>query len=90
MDTRIGYPNEHLAGDTQAETASPTFATAVGLVMKAVDQQVVEVSSEASDASDATDETPDEDQPVEKQSQRRRSIFDRFSESIKEFLDNAE
>jgi len=87
MDTRIGYPNEHLAGDTQAETASPTFATAVGLVMKAVDQQVVEVSSEASDASD---ETPDEEQPVEKQSQRRRSIFDRFSESIKEFLDNAE
>lgn len=87
MDTRIGYPNEHLAGDTQAETASPTFATAVGLVMKAVDQQVVEVSSEASET---PDETPDEEQPVEKQSQRRRSIFDRFSESIKEFLDNAE
>jgi len=87
MDTRIGYPNEHLAGDTQAETASPTFATAVGLVMKAVDQQVVEVSSEASDG---IDETPDEEQTVEKQSQRRRSIFDRFSESIKEFLDNAE
>ncbi|MGD1998038.1 MAG: cell division protein FtsA [Flavobacteriaceae bacterium] len=87
MDTRIGYPNEHLAGDTQPETASPTFATAVGLVMKAVDQQVVEVSSEASET---PDETPDEEQPVEKQSQRRRSIFDRFSESIKEFLDNAE
>lgn len=87
MDTRIGYPNEHLAGDTQPETASPTFATAVGLVMKAVDQQVVEVSSIASET---PDETPDEEQPVEKQSQRRRSIFDRFSESIKEFLDNAE
>lgn len=87
MDTRIGYPNEHLAGDTQPETASPTFATAVGLVMNAVDQQVVEVSSEASET---LDETSDEEQPVEKQSQRRRSIFDRFSESIKEFLDNAE
>lgn len=87
MDTRIGYPNEHLAGDTQPETASPTFATAVGLVMNAVDQQVVEVSSELSET---PDETPDEEQPVEKQSQRRRSIFDRFSESIKEFLDNAE
>ncbi|MGM0634486.1 MAG: cell division protein FtsA [Bacteroidota bacterium] len=34
MDTRIGYPNEHLAGDTEKETASPIFATAVGLVMK--------------------------------------------------------
>jgi hypothetical protein len=55
--------------------------------MNAVDQQVVEVSSEASET---PDETSDEEQPVEKQSQRRRSIFDRFSESIKEFLDNAE
>ena len=35
MDTRIGYPNEHLAGDTDKATASPLFATAVGLVMNA-------------------------------------------------------
>ncbi|QSS96510.1 cell division protein FtsA [Psychroflexus sp. ALD_RP9] len=33
MDTRIGYPNEHLAGDTDDEIASPMYATAVGLVM---------------------------------------------------------
>ena len=33
MDTRIGYPNEHLAGDSDPETTSPLYATAVGLVM---------------------------------------------------------
>lgn len=33
MDTRVGYPNEHLAKGTQ-DIASPMFATAVGLVMK--------------------------------------------------------
>jgi len=33
MDTRVGYPNEHLAKGTQ-DVASPMFATAVGLVMK--------------------------------------------------------
>ena len=33
MDTRIGYPNEHLAGDSDSETTSPMYATAVGLVM---------------------------------------------------------
>jgi len=33
MDTRIGYPNEHLAGNSDADTASPMYATAVGLVM---------------------------------------------------------
>ena len=40
MDTRIGYPNEHLAGDTDKETASPLFATAVGLVMNAAETQL--------------------------------------------------
>lgn len=31
MDTRIGYPNEHLAGDSDPEIASPVYATAVGI-----------------------------------------------------------
>ncbi|SFI97314.1 cell division protein FtsA [Myroides guanonis] len=34
IDTRIGYPNEHLAGDSEKEISSPLFATAVGLVME--------------------------------------------------------
>ena len=36
MDTRIGYPNEHLAGNSGDEISSPLFATAVGLVMNSV------------------------------------------------------
>lgn len=87
MDTRIGYPNEHLAGDTQPETASPTFATAVGLVMKAVEQQEGVAFVEATESQEVAQ---DDEQPAEKQTQRRRSIFDRFTEGIKEFLDNAE
>lgn len=39
MDTRIGYPNEHLAGDSDPEIASPVYATAVGLVMNALKNQ---------------------------------------------------
>jgi cell division protein FtsA len=33
MDTRIGYPNEHLAKGSE-EVTSPMYATSVGLVMK--------------------------------------------------------
>ena len=36
MDTRIGYPNEHLAGNSDVDISSPLFATAVGLVMKSI------------------------------------------------------
>ncbi len=39
MDTRIGYPNEHLAGDSDEDIASPLFATAVGLVMDGLKRQ---------------------------------------------------
>ncbi len=34
MDTRIGYPNEHLAKSPVAETGTPMHATGVGLVIK--------------------------------------------------------
>jgi len=34
MDTRIGYPNEHLASESDDEYSSPAYATAVGLVLK--------------------------------------------------------
>lgn len=36
MDTRIGYPNEHLAGNSDEEISSPLYATAVGLVMNSI------------------------------------------------------
>jgi len=36
MDTRIGYPNEHLAGNSDEEISSPLYATAVGLVMNSL------------------------------------------------------
>jgi cell division protein FtsA len=36
MDTRIGFPNEHLAGDSDEELSSPMYATAVGLVMNSI------------------------------------------------------
>jgi cell division protein FtsA len=36
MDTRIGYPNEHLAGNSDEEISSPMYATAVGLVMNSL------------------------------------------------------
>lgn len=34
MDTRIGYPNEHLAANNAEEITSPIFSTSVGLVIK--------------------------------------------------------
>jgi cell division protein FtsA len=38
MDTRIGYPNEHLAKGFD-EVKSPMYATAVGLVLRGIAEQ---------------------------------------------------
>jgi len=46
MDTRIGYPNEHLAPDTPDDMASPMFATGIGLVIEGIDRYLREKARE--------------------------------------------
>ncbi len=36
MDTRIGYPNEHLSGKNSDKMAAPMFATGIGLVIEGI------------------------------------------------------
>ncbi len=43
LDTRIGYPNEHLSSEAEAEMASPMFATGVGLVIEGIGRYQKEV-----------------------------------------------
>nr|WP_317631646.1 cell division protein FtsA [uncultured Flavobacterium sp.] len=38
LDTRIGYPQEHLAQDSPKQLAGPTYATAIGLLMRGLNQ----------------------------------------------------
>lgn len=87
MDTRVGYPSEHLAGDTQESVSSPLFATAVGLLMNALEHSN---HSDVSSADENIDEeTQEGDAPVKDINVVRKSILDRFGERLKEFLDNA-
>ncbi len=93
MDTRIGYPNEHLAGDSEEEIASPLYATAVGLLMNAVKNRVRKngyypPSSEKEKEMVLEGHTDDPQQATIRRP--RKSVFDKWSEKLKDFLDNAE
>ncbi|TPV31930.1 cell division protein FtsA [Paucihalobacter ruber] len=89
MDTRIGYPNEHLAGDSDTEVASPLYATAVGLVMDGLKrQQRKQAEIKQTELEQAKTEV-EEQEPVSIQKQRV-SFLDKITERVKEFLDNAE
>ena len=66
MDTRIGFPGQHLAGDTK--NSSPILSTAVGLVMKAIENN----------------EKNDNDQLVgDKTSEERKTVLAKWSEQFK-------
>jgi cell division protein FtsA len=76
-----------LAGDTDKATASPLFATAVGLVMNAAETQLASLDAETSTTTDETD--GGDENPPEKP-QKRTSVIDRFTERLKIFLESAE
>ena len=95
MDTRIGYPNEHLAGDSDEDIASPLYATAVGLVMDGLKRQERKKEEEIEEEviaeleEEPTIKTVDEPvipEPIKE----RRAFLDKLTESVKKFLDNAE
>jgi cell division protein FtsA len=104
MDTRIGYPNEHLAGNSSEEISSPLYATAVGLVMNSIannSQSAVKVSELPAEKVEAKVQEPAiqapivevpkaEEAPETTEGKIKRSFLDRYVEKIKEFLDNAE
>ena len=66
MDTRIGFPGEHLAGDTK--NSSPIFSTAVGLVMKAIENN---------------DKNDDKSSTGDNTSEERKTVLAKWSEQFK-------
>ncbi|MCT4699829.1 cell division protein FtsA [Tenacibaculum haliotis] len=98
MDVRIGYPNEHLAGDSDDVLSSPSYATAVGLLMEGLQKESSEVvENYEKEIITETKDTAVEETPVaeivEKETIKKgksKSFLDKFRERFTEFLDNAE
>ena len=85
MDTRVGYPNEHLAGDSDGDITSPLYATAVGLVLDGLQRQEKKVYVEDTTTDEETPELPVEKPPVQ-----TKGFLEKLTERVKDFLENAE
>lgn len=106
MDVRIGYPNEHLAGDSEDTLSSPAFATAVGLLYEGLrgdsySEQIVEevtepvfekssITATKNPLTEAPTTISSEPKIQENQKPRIKSFLEKFTDRIKDFLDNAE
>jgi len=96
MDTRIGYPNEHLAGDSDSEMTSPLFATAVGLVMDSLEakERAMELTLDKEEFVDSVDNTDneadlnpvDEEELVETEEvtkeKKKKKFFDKWPQNF--------
>ncbi|WP_196885331.1 cell division protein FtsA [Aureivirga sp. CE67] len=100
MDTRIGYPNEHLAGNSNEGFSSPTYATAVGLLMKGLSLKSKKPQTVVEEPEVEEPEIPEPEPvevPVEEtipepkvQRDNKKSILEKWADKFREFLDNAE
>ena len=75
MDTRIGYPNEHLASNSADEMTSPMYSTGLGLVLMGM--QRADVSRVKNDAS-KPEEKEAEQKPQKVKSNKVADWLDRF------------
>ncbi len=92
MDTRVGLPNEHLAGNNSIEISNPTFATAVGLVMNSMKNRK-NLNMNQKTLTDSNKDNMENDEEINSevnQNDKTKSIFEKFTDKIKTFLENAE
>ena len=98
MDTRIGYPNENLAGDSDESLSSPQYATAVGLLMNGLNKiekakkakMVQQHVQEKTKTEEAKAEAKKEEPIIEEPKEPKKSVFDKWGDKFRDFLDNAE
>ena len=74
MDTRVGFPGEHLAGDTN--NSNPIFSTAVGLVMKAIENN--------------NDKNEGKSSKGDEISEQRKTVLSKWGDQFRIWIDKVE
>lgn len=101
MDTRIGFPNEHLAHDSDEELSSPIFATSVGLLMNGL--EVLEKQNKIAEKEkvekqktippievSVTEKEESKIVQLDEATAKRKGVFERWTDKLKDFLESAE
>ncbi len=83
-DVRIGYPNEHLTAETDEDINSPTYSTAIGLVLKGFEQ--LETCKKIN-AENQKDNDTDEEIEIAPKDIKRNNLLDRFKRKFTEIFE---
>jgi cell division protein FtsA len=91
MDTRIGYPTEHLANTNNLEDlASPMYATGIGLVLNGFQtmDRFTKESGEIEQQDEKESEKPKDLPPTHSDPNKRGKFFDKILKKTKDFFDD--
>ncbi|OFY19976.1 MAG: cell division protein FtsA [Bacteroidetes bacterium GWF2_33_38] len=87
LDVKIGYPNEHLAGNTDEKLNHPMFATSIGLLLEGYEildkQNKIETGNKVKEAK--TIEKPEE---VKEEKKKKKPIFDNIMQKFGNFFED--
>jgi cell division protein FtsA len=83
MDTRIGYPNEHLTSNTPEEMSSPMYATGIGLVIEGLERVEMKMRREEKAVAGAN-----KDKSKSKTTEEKPKRQGSFLKKIQDFFEN--
>ncbi|HJX71309.1 MAG TPA: cell division protein FtsA [Bacteroidales bacterium] len=83
LDVRIGYPSEHLAGETPEEINQPMFSTSIGLLLKGEEIQ----RNKKVDDFEIDEESAGSEEPKYTKSRQRYGIFDSIKKTITDIFE---
>lgn len=87
MDTRIGYPNEHLASEIPPEMTSPMHATGIGLVIEGIGRFEKEMEKMKPETPSAETSTDSSEEKKKRQKEKKTRDTTRFKGFPDRFLD---
>ncbi len=88
LDTRIGYPNEHLSPDSDTDMASPMYATGIGLVIEGIGRYQREMDKVRPEEPEVREELPEPADKKKKSREKKPKDTARAGKSFPEiFLD---
>ena len=88
MDTRIGYPNEHLSDEVTDELASPMYATSIGLVIEGMKRYCKEINhKEETEEEEEEELTKEEENEKEENDQNTDERPISFLKKIQDFFE---
>ncbi len=87
LPTRVGRPVDHLAHGYSGSLASPIYSTAVGLLITAIDNKLMQKIEKSADQTDGNDDNIIEEEEVLSAEQGRGKWYNKIFTYTKEFFE---